>query len=242
MESDVAQSVSLLKLWGWFEQNKKQITWGVAIVAVVGLTIWFVVLRQAEKEVNAGEAVSAVAVAHTLAGPGEPTDVAAAYLKVAGEYPNSVAGARALLLGAGNLFIEGKYDEAKARFQNLSLEHRDNPFVAQAQFGLAACYDAQGDSANAITAYKRLIDQHSSEALIPEAKFALANLYARQNTEAAAAQARTYYLDVERSLSFSSLGAEAGMRVEELQAKYPSLAPKPAASPAPSSSFKLEKK
>jgi TolA-binding protein len=245
MESDIAQTVSLYKLWGWFDRNKKQVTWGAGIVVIVGLITWFVVIHQAEKEVSAGEAVSGVALAQAqaLAQAGTATrpEMAAAYLKVADLYPSSVAGARALLLAAGSQFAEGKYDEAKAQFQKLTREHRDSPFMGEALLGIAACLDAQGKTADAIAAYKELIDHHPAEALIPQAKFSLASLYERQNNEAAATQARTLYIDVERSDPYGSLGPEAGMRVEELQLKYPSLAPKP--QPAPNvPSFKLEKK
>jgi TolA-binding protein len=243
MESDIAQTVSLYKLWGWFDRNKKQVIWGSVIVVAVGLITWFVVVHQAEKEVSAGEAVSSVALALAQAQPGTATrpETAAAYLKVADQYPNSLAGARALLLGAGNLFAEGKYDEARTQFQKLTREHRDSPFMGEALLGIAACLDAQNKTADATAAYKELIDHHPAEALIPQAKFALASLYERQNTEAAAAQARTLYVDVERSDPYGSLGPEAGMRVEELQLKYPSLAPKP--QPAANvPSFKIEKK
>jgi TolA-binding protein len=239
MESDVAHSVALYKLWGWFDKNKKQAAWGAAIFVVAGLTIWFVVLRQAEKEITAGEAVASVALAQTGAGP--RPDAAAAYLKVAGEYPNSLAGARALLLAAGNLFAEGKYPEAKTQFQRLAREHRGGPFMGEALLGIAASLDAEGKTSDAIAAYKELIDHHPDEALIPQAKFALAGLYAKQNSETSAAQARTLYLDVERTDPYGTLGPEAGMRVEELQIKYPALVPQ-AAAPTNAPSFKIEKK
>ena len=73
--------------------------------------------------------------------------------------------------------------------------------------------------------------RHASESFIPQAKFALARLYEAQNKPELA---RDLYQDVERAAPLSTLGNEAGVRMEELIAKNPSLAPAPAL-PPPSS-------
>jgi hypothetical protein len=68
------------------------------------------------------------------------------------------------------------------------------------------------------------VDHHPNEIVGPQAKFALGRLYQAQDKPELA---RDMYQDVERALPFTTLGNEAGMRLEELLAKYPKLAPAP---------------
>ena len=46
MQTDVAQSDSLYRLWGWFENNKKQVSWGIAaaLVVIILLLSWLVIV------------------------------------------------------------------------------------------------------------------------------------------------------------------------------------------------------
>jgi tetratricopeptide (TPR) repeat protein len=227
MQSDATESLGLLKLRDWYEANKKMVNYGGPAIVLVGLAIWFVIWLQTAKEVRAGEALTSVSM---TSGPGSgvlPPDAANAFLKVAADYPNSPVAARALLLAAGNLFDAGKYPEAKAQFQRFVREHRDNPLVSQALLGVASSFDAQGQAPEAMAAYKDLIDHHPGDPVLPQAKFALARLYVAQDKPELA---KNLYEDVERTDPYGSLGSEAGMRVEELIIKYPSLAPKPVAS------------
>jgi hypothetical protein len=78
-----------------------------------------------------------------------------------------------------------------------------------------------------VAAYKDLIARHPNEIVIPQAKFNLASLYEAQNKPE---MARELYEQVERGAPFTSFGNEAGVRMEELIAKHPNLAPPP---PAP---------
>src|SRR5208283_1513071 len=102
MESDAVQLPISHKAWAWFDANKKQTLWGAGGVVVVGVIVAFFLYRQNEAEIVASEALSSVSVPQQT-GTGNRADAAAAYLKVAATYPNSTAGARALLLAAGSL-------------------------------------------------------------------------------------------------------------------------------------------
>jgi TolA-binding protein len=219
MESEVAHLPLWHKAWAWFETNKRPTLWSVGGVVVVGLVVAFFIYHQDEAELAASEALSDVAVPQ-LTGAA-PANGVEAYLKVAATYPNSRAGARALLLAAGGLFTEGKYPEAKTQFERFTREHRDSPFVGEALLGVAACLDAQGKSSDAIAAYKDLISRRPADSVLPQARFALARLYEAQNNPE---QARNLFEEVERSNPYGSLGSEAGMRLEELKVKYPNLA------------------
>jgi len=226
MQSEVAQLPLSHRLWAWFETNKKQALWGTVAVIGLGLIIWFVIWQQGEKEVNASEALATVSIPQNGIGGARP-GAADAFLKIAATYPKSSAGARALLLAAGSLFVEGKYPEAKAQFERFTREDHDSPFMGQALLGIAASLDAQGKTNEAVTAYKDLVDHHPGESVIPQAKFALARLYEAQNK---LELARSLYEELNRNEPYGSLGSEAGMRLEELLAKNPSLIPKPATS------------
>ena len=231
MEPEVVQLPLWQQAWGWFEANKRQTFLGAGGLAVVALIIALFLYHQNETDIAASEALSNVA-APPVAGAARG-DTADAYLKVAAAYPNSRAGARALLLAGGSLFVEGKYPEAKTQFERFIREHRDSHFIGEALLGVAATLDAQGNSSGAITAYKELIDRHSADPVLPQARFALARLYEAQNQPE---QARKLFEEVERSNPYGSLGSEAGMRLEELKIKYPSLATPvaPAVTPAAS--------
>jgi TolA-binding protein len=148
-------------------------------------------------------------------------DTANAYLKVAATYPDSRAGARALLLAGGALFVEGKYPEAKAQFDRFKRDYSTSPYMGEALLGIASCLDAEGKTSEAAAAYKDLIDHHPVDQVLPQARFALGRLYEAQNKPELA---RNMFEEVERNNPYGSLGSEAGMRLEELKLKYPSLA------------------
>jgi TolA-binding protein len=227
MQSDVAELPLSHKLWAWFETNRKPALVGISVAAVAGLIVWFIIWQQQEKQIAAGAALSDIA-ANQMSGVTPRSDLVAAYLKVAGSYPGSSAGARALLLAAGNLFTENKFSEAQAQFEKFTREYHDSPYMGEALLGVAACQDAQGKPDSAISAYKNLIDRHPSDIAVPQAKFALARLYETQNKPELA---KDLLQDIERANPFSSLGNEAGMRLEELLTKHPQLAPPPPAVP-----------
>jgi TolA-binding protein len=237
MESNVAQLPLSHKLWAWFETNKKPAVLVVTVAVAAGLIAWFVSWRQEEKQVAAGNALSDVAARH-IGGGASPTESADAFLNVAAAYPNSSAGARALLLAAGSLFTEGKFAEAQAQFEKFTRTYQGSPLMGEALLGVATSLDAQGKGEPAAAAYKDLIDHHPNELVVPQAKFSLARLYETQNKPELA---RDLYQDVERALPFTSLGNEAGMRLEELTAKFPKLAPAPA-TPATNALPPLDKK
>ncbi len=221
MQSNVAQLSSFDKGYAWYEANKKQVTWGAVAVILVGLIGGFFVWQRDAKENHASEALSVVSTPQ-LGKTGAREDAAGAYLKIANDFPQSSAAARALLLGAGSLFLEGKYAEAKTQFEKFNREHRDSPLLSQGLLGVAATLDAQGKTDEAITAYKVIVDRHANENAAPQARFALARLYEAQNKPE---QARTLFEELARTDQYSSLGSEAGIRLEELKIKYPNMAP-----------------
>lgn len=223
MESEVTESAGFYKFLAWLEVNKQRVVYGVVAALVIAVIVWFVVWRREQARIQAGEAFSHVFVSQ-VTGMSPPEGAATAYLKMASEYSDSNAAARARLLAAANLFTQGKFAEAQTQFEKFVREHRQSPFVGQAQFGVAASLDAQGKTNEAASAYKTLIDRRSAESVLPQAKFALARIYAGQGNPEAA---YSLYEGLATDERFSSIGAEAAMRAEELRTKHPELAPKP---------------
>jgi Uncharacterized protein conserved in bacteria len=218
MRSDAAELPLAQRLLIWFEANKKMAIGGVIILCVAGFGIWYVSWQKEQKELNASTALSSISTPQ-LGVAGARSNAADAYLKIANQYPKSAAGARALLFAAGSLFIDGKFDEARAKFEQFNRENRESPLVGEAMLGIAACFDAQGKTNEAVTAYKAIVDRRGSENVGPQAKFALARYYEAQGKPELA---RPLFEEVARE-QYSSLGSEAGIRLEELLVKHPNL-------------------
>jgi len=223
MASDVIESEALIKVWAWFETHRKQVAWGAAIVVVAAFIGWFIVYHQDQKQIASGEALSNIVIPQVSNPNARPAPDA--YLRVARDYPDTSAGERALLLAAASMFDEGKYTDARAQFDRFRREHHDSTLLGEALLGMAACLDAEGKSSEALTAYRDLVDHHPNDLVIlPQAKFALGRLY-----EAAGqpSLARDFFEQVLRTDPYgsTSLGSEAGIRLEELKLKYPSLTP-----------------
>jgi predicted negative regulator of RcsB-dependent stress response len=218
MESDITQTDALWKLWAWFEKNKKQVIYGTTAAAAVALIAWFFVWRAHEKQVEASEALARVSLAHLLEPSGANQDDSQAFLKVASEHSGTSAAERAALLAAASLFTQGKYADAQAQFGRFIRENGASQFVPQAKLGVAASLEAQGKTTEAVNQYKEVSERHPNSVAAPQAKISLGRIYEAQNQPQ---QARKIYEELARSDAGTSLGSEASMRLEELNAKFP---------------------
>ncbi len=234
MDSDAAQLPLSDRLQAWFETNKKQALWGGVAIVAAGFVVGFMMWRKSEKEIEGGEALSAVSVPYA-AGINRSGNASDAYLKVARDYSGTKAAIRALLLAAADDYNQGRFDQARTKFEQFRREHGDSPLAGQAMLGAAASLEAQSKSSEAAAAYKDLIEHRPSDTSVPQAKFALANLLEHDNKPE---QAFSYFEDIVRNEPYGSLGSEAGMRAEELKQKYPNLVP-PAPAPTPSGALTL---
>ncbi|MBI3853695.1 MAG: tetratricopeptide repeat protein [Verrucomicrobia bacterium] len=233
MGTEITTSTRFYDFLAWLDANKRRLIVAVVILAVAGLVTAFMIWRGNQRELEANEALSNVQPGRTSSRQIEvvPSE---AYLKVAMEFNGTSAGARALLLGAVSLFVEGKAAEAQAQFTKFQPEYPDNPLLPEAIMGIAACLEAQGKSAEAITKYQEVISRFPRDHTVGQAKLALALIYENQNKPE---QAQKLYAELTQGTAYSSSGAEAGMRLEELLLKHPGLAPTNA---PPSRIFKPE--
>jgi predicted negative regulator of RcsB-dependent stress response len=233
MESDITQTDALWKLWAWFEKNKKQVIYGTVGVAAVALIVWFFIWRAHEKQVEASQALARISLGQLMSPSGANQDNSQAFLNVASEHSGTTAAERAVLLAAASLFTQGKYAEAQAQFGRFVRENGNSQFVPQAKLGVAASLEAQGKTTEAVNQYKEVSERHPNSVVAPQAKFALGRIYEAQNQPQ---QARKVYEELARSDAGSSLGSEASLRLEELNAKFPPPAAtnSPAVNPAAS--------
>jgi predicted negative regulator of RcsB-dependent stress response len=224
MQSQVSTgSDSLYKFWAWLEDNLKTIVIATAIFVGVFFVVSYYSYSQKQKEITAGQALSQAMMASST-GP-QP----AAYLKIVGEYPATLAGQRALLEAGAALFTAGQYPEAQAQLQKFLDKYPDNSLAPQAMLGVASCLDAQGKTELAIPAYQRAAGQTDNVSVTAYAKFALARTY---DTQGKIAEAMSLYEEIARSYQGISIANDAGVRAMELRMKTPGTTPAHAAAPA----------
>lgn len=202
----------------WFEVNKKQVGYGLVIVAVVGLAAGIYIWQKNDKVVKAGEALTQALIPPT----GSRIVSTDALLKVANEFPGSTAGARAILQAAGIYFAEGKYPDAQSQFQRFLREYSDSSFAYEATFGLAACLEAQGKTDEASRAYGDLASRNPNAPVTPRAKYAQGRILESQGK---LAEARDIFESLARTEPGTQIGNEAAYRSEQLKAKLPAETP-----------------
>jgi tetratricopeptide (TPR) repeat protein len=227
MQSETVSLPVSDRLWVWYGTNKNRAI-GIALAAIVlAAIIAGVLYARGQKEEKASKELSTLTI--SPASPNGKTESPEAYLKIVEAHPGTSAAERALVLAAGAYFTQGKYSEARTQFERIRRDHPGGLFVNEALLGIAASYDAEKKTNEAITAYKDITDHHSSEVVANQARFALASLYEGQGKYD---QARTLFEEVARN-GGSSLGSEAGMRLEELKLAHPEAFPAPASMNAP---------
>lgn len=216
MESQDTATLYLFKIWPAIEANKKRIAMGAGAILVVVLLVLFFSWQKDQKEINAGQAYSQMLV--SLQPNDSPADLANQYLKIAGDYPGTQAGQRALLQGAADLFTAGNYADSQTQFQKYLDANPDNSMAAIAALGIAACTEAAGKPDAALDAYKRVTDDYSDLPSQISAKFAIARIYEKQGK---LTDAIRYYDEVARSASGSTLGQQASLKSVELKTALP---------------------
>jgi tetratricopeptide (TPR) repeat protein len=205
MDSEISQSEQWLRFVAWLEDNFRRVI-GVAIVLIgVGTVTAFFLWQGTQKQRSASEELSLV-----LSQPEDPTSEA--LLAVAENHPGTEAGSRAMLLAAGALYTEGRFEESRSQFERLLADKPVSPLTPHARYGIAACREALGEIDGAIAEYKAIIANPASRNVIPQARFALGNLYALQGQPELA---REQYLAL-ASQRGTSLAAEAQGRLAEL--------------------------
>ncbi len=220
METEITPSARFYDFLAWTYANKKGLGLAVAIIAVGSFITTFMIWQNNQRELSANEALSTAQPGRSSARVADAVP-AEAYLKVANDFNGTSAGARALLMGAVTLFVEGNFSEAQTRFAKFQSDYPDSPLVPQAILGIAACLDAQGKGSDAATKFQEVISRYPKDHNVNQAKLALASIYENQNKPELA---QRIYSELTQVTAYSSSSAEAGARLEELLLKHPNLA------------------
>jgi tetratricopeptide (TPR) repeat protein len=230
MQAQEASTFVFFKLWPWVEANIKRIGISIGIAAVAAVLVSFYFWQQNQKEIAAGQALTQLIVATP---PNvSASELADSYLQIANTYADTLAGQRALLRGAAELFAASQYAEAQTEFQKFLDARPDSQFSSQAALGVAASLEAQGKTDLAVGAYQKVINGFADPLAADSAKFALARLYESQGKMS---DARNFYEEVARANPNNSIGSEAALRAMELKTKQSSTS----SSTVPSTSFNL---
>lgn len=221
METQPTQSDAFYDFLAWADKNKKQVITGLLAVAVVGAAIGLYVWNKNSKEASANDALFALPSGLMQARKAVPTGES--YMKVADEYAGTGVAERAELIGAGFLFAEGKFDQARKAFEDFLTKYPESALKSQAAYGIAASLEA-GNKPEALAKYQDVVQKFPGENVAPLANLARARLL---ETQGKPEEALKIYDELQGSkIPGDSFKTEAMDRREKLLAKNPQLAPK----------------
>ena len=202
----------------WLEVNRTLLL--IALAVVCAGVVGFMVVR-ARHQAAELEAAKELLTLMPPAGPGEtaPAVDAQKLLQLGQQFAGTPAGQQAKLLAASQLFVDGKFAEAQATFAGFEEKYADSPFLGIALLGVAASLDAQNKSAEAITAYDRVIGSFGNDAPGQQARLAKARLL--QGTQPKLALGLIE--DVLKNNQATGYSDAAAMARAQLLAKHPEL-------------------
>jgi predicted negative regulator of RcsB-dependent stress response len=220
MSSETTESTGMIDLLAWFETNKQKLVSGGVVVLILGFFGYFFNWKTTQTELDASDSLYKVRVAASKAE--ETTVDPTQLLKVASDHSGTAASGRALLFAADSYFKEGQYADAQKQFEAFLVGNPDSPLRNTAMYGVAACKDAQGQTADAIDEYRRVASSFANTFIAFQAKLALAGLYESQGQ---AKEALGVYDELSLPTIPTAYSMEAGSRRESLLKKHPELAP-----------------
>ena len=231
METNAPQSAGLYDVLGWIDANKKRVALGVLVVAVVALGVGIFVWQRGQRAIQGEEALAGLKMPYSpLEAPAAGTGDALA--KIAADYPGTPAAAKALLRAGTVYFGEGNFAKARASFDSYLREFGATAQVKDAVFGLAACLDAEGKSAEAIAKYKDFITNpaYAADAVGDMARFNLVRLYEQSNQPQLALEVLTKMIGTPAPNQPPSPAAqEAQAKIRAIYTKNPALMSVPTA-------------
>ena len=182
-QESTGESSLQIDLLAWYEVNKRNVFVGLGlIVVVIGATMVWKHVR----ETSVREASSALLVVARPGGDDSSRPDPAKLLQVAQQHAGAPAAVQAVLLAGRELFIAGKYAEARAQFEKATGER--SILGAVATYGVAACVDAEKGGAEALAAYQAVAAHPAAGPLSGQARLAKARIHEalNQNSEALA--------------------------------------------------------
>lgn len=232
MDGETQSTDLYIRMIEWVQARRKQLLIGLIVVAVLALAAGIMAWKKAQNNTDANaEFFSVPNLGMARTGPVSTGPL----LEVANDYPDTPAGEHARILGAEELFIQGKYPEAYKQFTDYLGTYPDSVLVPQAKVGIAACLEAEGKISDAINKYHEIILAYPTDMnIVSPAKLTLARLYEAADQPQ---QALSYYAELARMLKqnpYDPWAAEAQERAQLLISRHPELL-KSLSSAAPSS-------
>jgi predicted negative regulator of RcsB-dependent stress response len=222
MQTQDAPAEIIFKLWPWIEANKNRLIGALTAIIILAGILFFVSSQREQKEIAAGQALTALLVSPAAnAGAGQMTDALA---KLAGQYAGTAAGQRAQLQAAAALFNAGRYADAQTQFQKFLDASPASSLAATAELGVAASLEAQNKTDAAVGAYQKVVSSFAGSASDLPAEFALGRIAEQQNK---LNEALGHYEIAARASLGGTLAQEAAQRAFDLRNKI-AAAPKPA--------------
>ena len=177
----------------FWEQHKKQI---VIYAVVLGVGALAFGIYQVNSFRRAAQAQELFAHAST----------AGDYRQIIQEYPLSVEAGNAHLLLAAQLRSEKDYEGSIATLRDFIAQQPDHPLVDGGFLSLAADYEAEGKTGQALDEYQKIISRFSDRYSAPVAQMARANLLRSQGN---LDEARRAYENVQAQFPESYFSQEA---------------------------------
>jgi predicted negative regulator of RcsB-dependent stress response len=220
MQTQDAPTEYLFKLWPWIEANKNRLIAGAGIIVALIFVCEYLSWQREQHEIAAGEALTQLTLSAPPSASG--SQLAAGFLRIASEYPGTLAGQRAQLSGATTLFEANQFADAQTQFQKYLDARPDGAFSASAALGVAASLEAQGKLDQAAITYQRVANNPSDIAASINAKFGQARV---DELQGKFNEAMNTYADIARLMPNSEPASEAELRAVELKAKMAAAKP-----------------
>lgn len=219
MQPEETQSSWQIDALAWFETHKLQLVYAGAAAIALWLAAFTYKYVRTGKEAEANAALAALNKPGDRAAKQAPQ--AGDYLKIIEQHAGTKAAGRALLLAAGSFFAEGKYADAKARFEQCLAADPASPTAPTALLGIAACNELGGNLDKAYEGYEQVISIHGGSPEANQARLALGLLHEQKGRPE---QALRLYDELIRAKPPTAWRAEAEMRREQLLRRQPQLA------------------
>lgn len=203
-----------LDLLAWYEVNKKAVFAGLGLIVVA---VGVVIVWKHQAQVRIEEASSALFAVRAKAGETNALSVDA-LVAVSQQHSGSPVAAQALVLAGRELFNQGKYAEARAKFEAVANDG-SSPLQGIGLYGVAACFDAENKLNESLSAYSGVIAAPSGAAFAQQARIAKARVHEalKQYKEALA-----LYDEVSKAKG-SALSGDALLRRASLIRAHPEL-------------------
>ena len=235
MQSQDAATLYFFKSWSWVEANSKPVAVGAGIAVIAILFVSYYFWRQNQNEITAGQALTQLII--SVSPNSDASQLAAAYLKIAADYPGTPGGGAGADAGRGGAVRRAASTPTRRRSsKNFSTPIRAAIFPRRPR---SAWRPASTPRARRIRP-PGLISGSSARFLRCRTPWTPQNLRWPESTNSGARSidAENLYQDVARNNPNSLLGSEAAFHAMQLRAKLPATPP---ASASPTS-FNLSTK